>query len=257
MGRGDGTVLDGASEKLAATRAARRDNLSRLRAEIEAWARALHRQGAAERAQVTPDLALLCQGLIWRSSMGPTLAPLHEASAWSLCLRMHALLLVVRHFLSAGTGERWCWGNFRDGLENPDLEWPVLAQVVVRRERLCVAVKAGRQGDLPKGSLNLATSATGSTFYMDPATTVPLNNAEALLAEQAAAEEARILAALSAAVAARAGRIRQVSFMASRSCHALLTVQPMLALVPAPSACHAEGLLRMSAGRFPILGEAT
>ena len=83
-------------------------------------------------------------------------------------------------------------------------------QVVVRRERLCVAVKAGRQGDLPKGSLNLASSSTGATFYMDPAPTVPLNNAEAALAGEEAAEEAAILARLSEAVAGSAARIRQV-----------------------------------------------
>ena len=52
IGRDDGAILDAASEKLASTRASRRENLSRLRSEIETWARALHRQGAAERAQV-------------------------------------------------------------------------------------------------------------------------------------------------------------------------------------------------------------
>ena len=94
----------------------------------------------------------------------------------------------------------------------------------MRRERLCVAVKAGRQGDLPKGSLNLATSGTGSTFYMDPAPTVPLNNAEALLAGEEAAEEARVLAALSGAVAERAGRIRQVQCGACMRLHAALGI---------------------------------
>lgn len=37
----------------------------------------------------------------------------------------------------------------------------MLLQVVVRRNRLCVAVKAGRQSDLPRGSMTLATSSTG------------------------------------------------------------------------------------------------
>ena len=37
-----------------------------------------------------------------------------------------------------------------------------LLQVVVRRSRLCVAVKAGRQSDLPRGSMTLATSSTGA-----------------------------------------------------------------------------------------------
>ena len=35
-------------------------------------------------------------------------------------------------------------------------------QVVVRRNRLCVAIKAGRQSALPKGSMSLATSSTGA-----------------------------------------------------------------------------------------------
>jgi hypothetical protein len=85
------------------------------------------------------------------------------------------------------------------------------AQVVVRRERLCVAVRAGRQGDLPRGSLNLASSSTGATFYIDPAPTVPLNNAEARLAGEEAAEEAAVLARLSSAVAGSASRIHQVT----------------------------------------------
>ena len=35
-----------------------------------------------------------------------------------------------------------------------------MRQVVVRRDRLCVTVKAGRQGELPKGSVTLAMSST-------------------------------------------------------------------------------------------------
>ncbi len=102
-----------------------------------------------------------------------------------------------------------------------------------------MAVKAGRQGDLPRGSLDLATSATGSTFYMDPAPTVPLNNAEALLGGQEAAEEARILGALSAAVAARAGRIRQVAAVPPSSpCrHALPMLQPHLLCAGSAPSC--------------------
>ncbi|CAL8471247.1 g10789 [Coccomyxa elongata] len=84
------------------------------------------------------------------------------------------------------------------------------SQVVVRRDRLCVAVKAGRQSDLPKGSVTLATSSTGATFYMDPAPTVPLNNAEAVLAAAEREEVALILAQLSAAVADSAARIWQI-----------------------------------------------
>jgi hypothetical protein len=42
------------------------------------------------------------------------------------------------------------------------------AAVVVRRDRLCIPVRAGRQGELPRGSVCLATSATGNTLYMEP-----------------------------------------------------------------------------------------
>ena len=59
----------------------------------------------------------------------------------------------------------------------------------------------------------------GSTIYMDPEPTVALNNAEAMLSGQEEEEEARILAALSALVAAQSARIWEVSLPAS-----LLTV---------------------------------
>ena len=51
----------------------------------------------------------------------------------------------------------------------------------------------------------------GSTIYMDPEPTVALNNAEAMLSGQEEEEEARILAALSALVAAQSARIWEVS----------------------------------------------
>ena len=44
----------------------------------------------------------------------------------------------------------------------PKIDKGMDSQVVVRRDRLCVAIKAGRQGDLPKGSMSLATSSTGT-----------------------------------------------------------------------------------------------
>ena len=47
-------------------------------------------------------------------------------------------------------------------------------------------------------------------MYMDPEPTVALNNREAMLSGQEEEEEARILAALSSAVAARSARIWQV-----------------------------------------------
>ena len=47
-------------------------------------------------------------------------------------------------------------------------------------------------------------------MYMDPEPTVALNNREAMLSGQEEEEEARILAALSSAVAAQSARIWQV-----------------------------------------------
>lgn len=73
----------------------------------------------------------------------------------------------------------------------------MLPQVVIRRERLCVAVRAARQGELPRGSVSLASSASGSTLYMEPAPVIPLNNAETLLRGKVEQEEGRILTELS------------------------------------------------------------
>ena len=82
--------------------------------------------------------------------------------------------------------------------------------MVIRRERLCVGVKAGRQGELPKGSLTLDRSSTGATLYMEPEPAVAMNNAEARLAGQEAREEAAILNRLSSLVAADADAIHKV-----------------------------------------------
>ena len=38
----------------------------------------------------------------------------------------------------------------------------------MRRERLCIPVRRGRQGELPKGSVTLAASESGNTLYMEP-----------------------------------------------------------------------------------------
>ena len=83
-------------------------------------------------------------------------------------------------------------------------------QVVIRRDRLCIPVRAGRQSDLPRGSVVLATSSTGSTVYMEPAALVPLNNAEAALGAAEREEEDRILRELAAAVAAGEKEIKAV-----------------------------------------------
>lgn len=53
------------------------------------------------------------------------------------------------------------------------------------------------QSQLPKGSVTLAVSASGSTVYMEPEPVVTLNNAEAMLRGQEQEEEQAILAGLS------------------------------------------------------------
>ncbi|KAG2493724.1 hypothetical protein HYH03_008237 [Edaphochlamys debaryana] len=126
-----GSVLDAASESLAAVRAERADNKSRLRAEVEGWVRQLVAKGAAE----------------------------------------------------PGAG------------------------VTLLRGRFCVGVRAGRQGELPKGSMRLGASSSGATLYVEPAPAVPLNNAEALLSEREAAEEAAVLGLLSGMLGSRAAQV--------------------------------------------------
>lgn len=89
--------------------------------------------------------------------------------------------------------------------------WPSCMQVVIRRERLCIGVKAGRQGELPKGSLTLDRSSTGATLYMEPEPAVGLNNAEARLTGQEADEEDSILSHLSSLIADDSDTLQQVS----------------------------------------------
>ena len=87
------------------------------------------------------------------------------------------------------------------------------SKVVVRRDRLCIPVRAGRQGELPRGSVTLATSASGATLYLEPAPLVQLNNAEALLAGRERDEERRVLRRLSGAVASHAPALLQACLL--------------------------------------------
>jgi len=82
-----------------------------------------------------------------------------------------------------------------------------------QRGRQCVSVKAGRQGELPKGSVKLGASKTGATFYMEPAPLIDLNNADARLTSQERRVEEKVLCRLSASVAASSAQILQVSFL--------------------------------------------
>lgn len=57
--------------------------------------------------------------------------------------------------------ERWARALHQAGVSER-------AQVVVRRDRQCIPVRRGRQGELPKGSVTLAASESGNTLYMEP-----------------------------------------------------------------------------------------
>eukprot|EP01025_Chloroclados_australasicus_P027476 TRINITY_DN27245_c0_g1_i2.p1 TRINITY_DN27245_c0_g1~~TRINITY_DN27245_c0_g1_i2.p1 ORF type:complete len:892 (+),score=59.81 TRINITY_DN27245_c0_g1_i2:109-2784(+) len=115
-----GTILDIASKKLAKTRQERRENMTLLRQEIEAYAQLAHDNGVSERAMV-----------------------------------------------------------------------------VIRRDRLCIPVKNGRQSFLSKGSMQLDVSGSGSTVYMEPASVVDYNNFEAVLKSEEEEEELIVLSGLS------------------------------------------------------------
>lgn len=83
--------------------------------------------------------------------------------------------------------------------------------IVFRRDRQCVPVKNGRQGQLPKcvlsdnlifedfsfrGSVRLSQSSSGSTVYMEPEPVIQFNNKEALLHSQIRHHERRVLTRL-------------------------------------------------------------
>ncbi|GAB4822194.1 hypothetical protein N2152v2_009240 [Parachlorella kessleri] len=178
----DGRILDTASERLAAVRAARRDNMADLRRRLDEWARLLHSKGVSERPQV-----------------------------------------------------------------------------VVRRDRLCIPVRAGRQGELPKGSLTLATSNSGSTLYMEPEPVVALNNRETALAGQEQEEEERVLAALSQLVASHADRVEgllvsltSLDIATARARHARWLGATRPAFISREQA-RATGLVRIPRAWHPLL----
>lgn len=90
------------------------------------------------------------------------------------------------------------------------------AQVVIRRDRRCIPVKAGRNGELPKGSVVLATSGSKSTMYMEPEPLIPLNNTETYLSEAEKREENLILEELSKLIAKNSGKITRISAAITR-----------------------------------------
>lgn len=88
--------------------------------------------------------------------------------------------------------------------------------VVIRRDRRCIPVRSGRNGDLPKESVTLGTSSSGSTMYIEPAPIVPLNNTEIALSSKESEEEKAILENLSKLVAAMAGSLRHSTAAVTR-----------------------------------------
>ena len=83
-------------------------------------------------------------------------------------------------------------------------------QVVIRRDRRCIPVKAGRNGELPDGSVSLGTSGSGSTMYMEPEPLIPLNNLDIQLSEMEKEEEDIILKSLTKLIDKNAGKIRRL-----------------------------------------------
>ena len=83
-----------------------------------------------------------------------------------------------------------------------------------KRGRLCVSVKAGRQGELPRGSVKMGTSRTGATIYMEPATLLELNNAVTRLQAQEEEAEHAVLTRLTHLLAKESTYLSQVIFRA-------------------------------------------
>jgi len=64
--------------------------------------------------------------------------------------------------------------------------------VTIVRGRYCIGIKAGRSGDLPKGSIKVSQSQSGATHYYEPAPAISLNNSETLLEELEKKEEGQV-----------------------------------------------------------------
>jgi DNA mismatch repair protein MutS2 len=90
------------------------------------------------------------------------------------------------------------------------------AQVVIRRNRRCIPIKAGRNGELPANSVVLGTSGSQSTMYMEPEPIISLNNFNIELIEAEENEEQAILMSLSKLIAKRAGLLRRTGAAVTR-----------------------------------------
>lgn len=82
-----------------------------------------------------------------------------------------------------------------------------------KRGRLCVSVKAGRQGELPKGSVKMGASRTGATVYMEPATLLDLNNAVTRLQSAEEQAEYAVLSRLTDSLADQATQVNQACLL--------------------------------------------
>lgn len=102
----------------------------------------------------------------------------------------------ARQFFSSGASER--------------------PQVVIRRDRRCVPVKAGRNGELPKGSVTLAMSGSGNTMYIEPEPLIPLNNKEIELSTAEIEEEEKILEETTKLIVHHATMLRKVFSIVTR-----------------------------------------
>ena len=134
-------------------------------------------------------------------------------------------------------------------------------QPVIRQGRLCVPIRAGRQGDLGRGAVVLATSGSGSTLFTEPPEAVPFNNSEQELASWEEQVEEEVLSRLTAGVAAAEGAVRaalaqvaHVDAAFARARHARWMGASDVDL--APCGAGAPPRVRLGPCRHPLLLEA-
>lgn len=95
-----------------------------------------------------------------------------------------------------------------------------------------MSVKAGRQGELPKGSAKMGSSRTGATMYMEPATLIDLNNRVIQLQSQEEEAERAVLQRLSQSLAQQAKKVNQVQSTPSKGMVSGPTSSHILGNVP-------------------------
>ena len=78
-------------------------------------------------------------------------------------------------------------------------------------------MKAGRQGELPKGSMKLGSSRSGATVYMQPEPLVELNNTYSSLVDQVEEAEIKVLTRLAELVERHSSGLMKVICLLSYS----------------------------------------